>query len=93
MCKWHGGTYKGNLPVTLHHPRSDGIQTVSVDACIQTLVQAINNAGIQTLNSCCGHGQQPGWVAFEDGRHILIAKDHEQMREMHADFPPLELEQ
>jgi len=90
MCEWHGGNYDGNLPVKLFHPRlSDGIDTVHVDPCIQTLVQAINDAGFQTLNCCCGHGQRPGWIALEDGRHILIAKDHEEMRRMDEGFPAL----
>lgn len=82
MCEWHGGTYAGNLDVTLSHPRDDGISFCSVDACIQPLVQAINDAGLQTINSCCGHGKRPGWIALEDGRHILIAKDHAEMRLM-----------
>lgn len=89
MCKYHGGTYEGNLRVELAHPRSDGIDWCTVDACIQPLVQAINDTGIQTLNSCCGHGQRPGWIALEDGRHILIAKDHDTMRQMDAGFHAL----
>lgn len=90
MCKWHGGTYAGNVRVRLAHRRSDNVQIVFVDACIQPLVQAINDAGFQTINSCCGHGQRPGWIALEDGRHVLIAKDHAEMRQMDAGFPALE---
>ena len=90
MCKWHGGTYEGNVPVTLAHPRSDGIQTVSVDPCIQSIVQSLNDTGLQTLNSCCGHGVRPGWIALEDGRHILIAKDHATMLRMDMGFPALD---
>ncbi len=89
MCKWHGGTYEGNLPVKLAHPKQNGQQIAHVDACIQSMVQALNDAGLQTLNCCCGHGQRPGWIALEDGRHILIAADHETMRKMDAGFPPL----
>ena len=90
MCRWHGGTYEGNVPVRLAHPRKDGIQTASVDPCIQSIVQSLNDAGLQTLNSCCGHGIRPGWVALEDGRHILIAADHAMMRKMDSDFPALD---
>lgn len=92
MCKWHGGTYKGNLPVKLSHSRTDGIQIVYVDSCIQKLVQALNSNGFQTSNSCCGHGQRPGWIALEDGRHILIAKNHTEMRKMDNSFPALSME-
>lgn len=87
MCKWHGGTYKGNLLVHL----ANGKQ-VHVDPCIQLLVQALNNAGVLTTNSCCGHGQRPGWIALADGRHVLIAADHAEMRRMDAGFPTLMLE-
>lgn len=89
MCKQHGGSYEGNLPIRLAHPRKDGIQTASADPCIQTLVQALNDGGFQTVNSCCGHGIRPGWVALEDGRHILIATGHKMMREMDSKFPAL----
>jgi len=89
MCKWHGGNYEGNLRVNLSHPRSDGVDYCHVDACIQLLVQGLNDAGFQTLNSCCGHGQRPGWIALEDGRHILIAKDHDEMKLMDSGFPAL----
>ena len=89
MCKWHGGTYEGNLPVTLAHPKQNGQQTVHVDACIQPMVQALNDAGFQTLNCCCGHGQRPGSIILEDGREVLIAPDFETARKMEADFPPL----
>lgn len=89
MCKWHGGTFEGNVPVTLAHPKSNGQQVAYVDPCIQTLVQALNDAGLQTLNSCCGHGIRPGWIALEDGRAILVADDHEMALKMGAGFPPL----
>lgn len=89
MCEWHGGTYKGNLRVELARPRRDGIDFAHVDACIQPLVQAINDGGIQTTNSCCGHGQRPGWIALEDGRHIFIARDHYEMVGMSAGWPVL----
>ena len=72
MCKWHGGTFEGQLPVKLSWPRGDGVDTVYVDPCIQHLVQALNDAGMQTLSSCCGHGTKPGWIALEDGRQLLI---------------------
>lgn len=90
MCKWHGGTYEGNLPVTLAKPGPyNGNKVAYVDPCIQPLVQAINDAGILTLNCCCGHGMRPGWIALEDGRQILIAKDWDEMRVMDAGFPTL----
>lgn len=84
MCKSHGGTYKGNLPVKLAHPKSNGKQEAHVDACIQPLVQAINDAGFQTLNCCCGHGFLPTDIILEDGREVIIARDFGEARAMVA---------
>lgn len=86
MCEWHGGNYIGNVPVALA-----GGGEAHVDPCIQGLVQALNDGGFRTTNSCCGHGQRPGWVALADARHILIAADHTMMRQMDAGFPPLRM--
>ena len=84
MCKWHGGSYDGNAPVVLTNGR-----TAYVDPCIQSLVQGLNDAGFQTTNCCCGHGQRPGWIALKDGRHILIAANHDEMLKMDTGFPAL----
>lgn len=79
MCKWHGGSYEGNLPVKLHSTAEGENKICSVDPCIQPLVQAINDAGIRTLNSCCGHGVRPTSIVLEDGRYLMILsqEDHD----------------
>ena len=84
MCDWHGGSYAGNQPVKLASGK-----TVYVDPCIKGLVEALNDGGFATINSCCGHGQRPGWIALKDQRHILIAANHRMMRQMDAGFPVL----
>ncbi len=46
---------------------------VAVDNCISGLVQLLNNHGVHTLNSCCGHGTQPGEIWIEqDGKEIIL---------------------
>lgn len=35
-----------------------------VDACMRSLVQFLNDRGIQTFDSCCGHGQRWGHVTI-----------------------------
>lgn len=42
---------------------SDG-RVVEVDACIAPLLQALNDAGIQTIDSCCGHGKREASIFF-----------------------------
>lgn len=86
MCE-HDGTFRSQTTVRLAHPRSDGAATAGVDPCIAPIVQALNDAGIQTLASCCGHGHRPGSIVLEDGREILIARSRDEARCMDAGFP------
>ncbi|MBQ4899343.1 hypothetical protein KB559_10890 [Paenibacillus sp. Marseille-P2973] len=65
MCK-HGTT----KPVKLNTPRMvSGNQVVDVDACIADEIQELNDMGIITIGSCCGHGA--------DGEipHVLIEEE------------------
>ncbi len=68
MCQW--GT---DTEVLLCKPRpvSGGV-TVPVDSCIAPIVQALNDASIETTGSCCGHGSGPGSITLADGRELLI---------------------
>lgn len=42
------------------------------DPCLVPLIKALNEGGIPTVASCCGHGNNPGWVIFQDGRMIEL---------------------
>ena len=62
-----GGAYimcmKGQeLPLTLN----DG-SSVMVDSCMRNLLQALNDAGIPTVASCCGHGKVSSQIYFAPG--------------------------
>ena len=62
MCDW--GTEK---EVRLNRARGiSGRTTVMVDACIADKVQALNDAGVHTLGSCCGHGKTQGSIIIEE---------------------------
>lgn len=45
-----------------------------VDFCIAHIVAALNAANIQTLASCCGHGDITGSIILEDGRELVVRK-------------------
>ena len=61
-----------------------------IDACIYPLVKALNDVGITTVASCCGHGKRPGNIALADGRELIIAADYEQGRsKVDKAFPPI----
>lgn len=49
-----------------------GVPTVWCDPCLAPLVKALNDGGIRTVASCCGHGRMDGTVALADGRELLI---------------------
>lgn len=83
---------KHDIPATqvrLAVPRSDGRTHAPVDPCIAPLVQALNDAGIATVASCCGHGHRPGNIALADGRELIVAADYETARAVDAAFPDI----
>ena len=61
MCKW--GT---SQTVRLCSPLEvSGRTEISVDACIADVVQLLNDNGIKTLGSCCGHGKGLAKIELE----------------------------
>ena len=68
MCKW--GTYK---IVRLCKSRIySGITEIKVDSCLADLVQALNDAKIETVGCCCGHFKGNGEISLADGRQLII---------------------
>lgn len=61
MCE-HGKTVEMEL----------GGRVWSVDACVAPLIQALNQGGIPTVASCCGHGRIHGVISLQDGRELVI---------------------
>lgn len=59
--------------------------TVWCDPCIAPLVGALNDAGIETIASCCGHNHAPGNVILADGRWLLIIPP-EQVDDVYRDI-------
>ena len=51
---------------------ADGTPTVWCDPCIVDLVAALNEAGLETVASCCGHGSLWGIVSLRDGRELVV---------------------
>jgi hypothetical protein len=60
--------------VKLNRPREySGRIYVPVDACIADEVQFLNDVGIHTLGSCCGHGEPDKFP------HVLIDPDSTEL--------------
>ena len=53
-----------------------------LDSCIAPIVDALGQAGIGTVASCCGHGTALGTIALSDGRELIIAPDYATARAM-----------
>lgn len=73
MCQW--GTEVQLLvpiPPELSHTGQFRWAIKGVDACIADIVQALNEAGIYTANSCCGHSKLEGEIYLHDGRVLAI---------------------
>jgi len=47
-------------------------RTWKIDSCIAPIVRALNEGGIDTVASCCGHGTTPGRVDLADGRILVM---------------------
>lgn len=73
MCK-HGDTVEllVTVPARLSSDGKAYRGLKSIDRCIAPIVEALNNAGIMTANSCCGHGKGPGGIFLHDGRYLEI---------------------
>ena len=90
MCKW--GT-SAPLEVTIPaHLSSTGVakrKIVGVDSCIAPLVKALNDAGISTMASCCGHGHLPPTIAVEwngDKDRWLVMVSRAEMEQITATY-------
>lgn len=53
MCKW-GIDKEVKLYKRKKHSR---LLTMKVDVCLAPLIQILNDYGIETIASCCGHGK------------------------------------
>lgn len=50
-------------------------KNVGIDSCIYDLVKALNDANIQTVACCCGHGEKHGIISLRDGRELIITQN------------------
>lgn len=73
MCQW------GNsilllvpIPPDLSYTGRARWAVKPIDACIAPIIQALNDAGILTAASCCGHGKADGEIWLQDGRKLIV---------------------
>ncbi len=75
MCDW-GTDVVLNVPVSAKVSRTGKFRWTNkaVDSCIAKYVQALNDAGLYTDGSCCGHGEYNGYIGLHDGTMLTISK-------------------
>lgn len=78
MCRWGTTTLvRVTIPARLSHTGKKRIKMASVDSCLAPIVKVLNENGILTDASCCGHGKMFGCIILADGRELLISPDRE----------------
>lgn len=71
MCK-HTTLVRVPIAADLSHTGEKRWDWKAVDACIAPLVNALNQAGIETRGCCCGHGWADGSILLQDGRELIV---------------------
>ncbi len=61
-------------------PERNGRDGVWCDPCLEPIVRALNEGGVRTVASCCGHGRSHGNIALADGRELIIMPDFDSAR-------------
>ena len=78
----HCGRAEVLMEVTiLAHLSHDGQERKAIkgiDACIADIVRALNDGGVITTSSCCGHGRSDGSILLADGRELVLAARQEK---------------
>ena len=75
MCKWGETTIlRVPIPANLSYTGEGRWDNQAIDSCIAPIVQALNDGGVLTAASCCGHGREAGNIVLQDGRTLTITQ-------------------
>lgn len=47
-------------------------RTVRVDACLKHIIDNLNELGVQTVGSCCGHGKYPMTILVRYPKGVIF---------------------
>lgn len=84
MCK-HGTDVVLSVTVSAEnsHTGEAYVRPFAIDACIAPIVKALNDAGITTSQSCCGHEKGNGRIDLADGRVLVVQQQQRQQQASH----------
>ena len=81
MCEWGDTIHmKITIPAWLSHSGKAYKRKTGIDRCIAPLIKALNDGGITTDASCCGHKRGIGSIILADGRELIICPDMKTAR-------------
>lgn len=90
-CKCKGCTKRNRVLVQLAYPRKySGRTEILVDGCIAPVVQFLNELGVHTVGSCCGHNRyKPSVIIERNGKRFdLFSKvDIDRIRNYYKSDP------
>lgn len=83
MCKWGITTEVRLCKPTVVQRRT----AIKIDACIAPLVQTLNDCGIETTASCCGHGKTEESGIVLSAQSLKIVPREDGSFRVHLVFP------
>ena len=82
MCNWGNTvTMELTIPASLSRTGKAYRKPVGIDKCIAPIVKALNDGGVTTVASCCGHGKVLGCISLADGRQLAVYPDMEAVQQ------------
>jgi len=76
MCTWGNNTLVNvKIQADLSCTGKEKWRDMQIDSCIASIVQALQEGGIDMRGCCCGHGSGLGDIHLQDGRMLLIIDD------------------
>jgi len=67
------GTFECDVKIKGHLNKQG--KPIYVDRCIADIIQALNDGGISTVASCCGHKKRNGVISLRDGRELILKEE------------------
>jgi len=60
-----------------------------IDPCLVPIITVLNEGGIETIASCCGHGRRPGSIILKDERELIICRNRKIAKNITNNCPPI----
>ncbi len=62
------------VKMKVRNRKGGALYEANIDECIAPIIKSLQDAGVVTITSCCGHGRTDGYILLED-RLLIICKE------------------